>query len=143
MGPAARCHARVVRSLGKWSGGLAQAEVGGSLRVCVAFLISLMWLCMRYCGGSNKHSLHQNNKPPPHTYTPTPTPTPTPKQNTQSGIQEAYEQLIASARHYVYLEAPLLVSGLRGDPLVGNRVAEVIAKKGGRGGGGGATWCGV
>lgn len=27
MGPAARCHARVVRSLGKWSGGLAQTEV--------------------------------------------------------------------------------------------------------------------
>lgn len=27
MGPPSRCHARVVRSLGRWSGGLKQTEV--------------------------------------------------------------------------------------------------------------------
>lgn len=43
---------------------------------------------------------------------------------------EAYEQLIASARHYVYLETPCLVSGLRGDTAVGNRIAEVRWREG-------------
>lgn len=68
-----------------------------------------------------------------HPQPPIPPPPPTHPQNhkttnkPQSGILEAYEQLIASARHYLYLEAPAFVSGLRGDPLVGNRVAEVRA----------------
>jgi hypothetical protein len=52
-----------------------------------------------------------------HTITTSPSP--------QAGVCEAYEQLIASARHYVYLETPAFVSGLKGDVAVGNRIAEV------------------
>lgn len=50
----------------------------------------------------------------------------------QAGVLEAYEQLIASARHYVYLETPAFVSGLRGDTSVANRIAEVSEKGAGR-----------